>query len=125
MREHDEEFRRRSVTIVIVTFENDFFARGYVEETALSWPLLIDESRETYANYGMLKASFLDIWGLKSWRAYLKEILKGRLPRMSHGDIFQRGGDLLIDPDGIVRLHHVGAGPADRPYVGTILQKIA
>ena len=125
MREHDGEFRRRNVIIVIVTFENDFFARGYVEETSLDWPLLIDESRETYANYGMLKASFLDIWGPKSWRAYLKEILKGRLPRMSHGDIFQRGGDLLIDPDGIVRLHHVGAGPADRPDVGTILQKIA
>lgn len=125
MREHDEEFRRRNVIIVIVTFENDFFARGYVEETSLSWPLLIDDTRETYANYGMLKASFLDIWGPKSWRAYLKEVLEGRLPKMSHGDIYQRGGDLLIGPDGIVRLHHVGAGPADRPAVVTILQKIA
>jgi len=124
LREHDGEFRRRNVIIVIVTFDNDFFARGYVEETSLDWPLLIDESRETYANYGMLKASFLDIWGPKSWRAYLKEVLKGRLPKMSHGDIFQRGGDLLIDPDGIVRLHHVVAGPADRPDVATILNNI-
>jgi len=72
----------------------------------------------------MLSASFLDIWGPRSWWAYLKEILKGRLPKTSHGDIYQRGGDLLIDPDGIVHLHHVGAGPADRPAVETILQKI-
>jgi hypothetical protein len=112
------------VSIVIVTFENDFFARGYVEETSLNWPLLIDESRKTYASYGMLQASFLDIWGPRSWSAYLKEIMKGSLPKSSHGDIFQRGGDVLIDPDGIVRLHHVGAGPADRPDVATIMQMI-
>lgn len=95
-----------------------------MEETSLPWPLLIDENRETYANYGMLTASFMDVWGPESWWAYLKEILKGRLPKESHGDIFQRGGDVLIDPDGIVRMHHVGAGPADRPAVWTILQKI-
>jgi alkyl hydroperoxide reductase subunit AhpC len=124
LRDHEGEFRRRKVSIAIVTFENDFFARSYVEETSLTWPLLIDNSRETYASYGMLKASFLDIWGPRSWWAYLQEILKGRLPKSSHGDIFQRGGDVLIDPDGIVRLHHVGAGPAGRPDVATILQKI-
>jgi hypothetical protein len=124
LRDHEGEFRRRNASIVIVTFENDFFARSYVEETSLSWPLLIDESRETYAGYGMLKASFLDIWGPRSWRAYMQEALKGRLPKSSHGDIFQRGGDVLIDPDGIVRLHHVGAGPADRPDVAGILQLI-
>lgn len=124
MRDHEAEFRRLNVSIVIVTFEDDFFARSYVEETSLGWPLLIDESREAYASYGMLKASLLDIWGPRSWSAYLREILRGRWPKSPHGDIFQRGGDLLIDPDGIVRLHHVGAGPADRPDVATILQRI-
>jgi hypothetical protein len=28
------------------------------------------------------------------------------------------GGDVLIDPGGIVRLHHTGVGPADRPVIG-------
>ena len=125
MRDHEAEFRRLNAIVVVVTFENDFFARRYVEETSLSWPLLIDESREAYANYGMLTASFLDIWGPKSWMAYLTELLKGRLPKESHGDIYQRGGDVLIDPDGVVRMHHVGSGPADRPTVGAILKEIS
>jgi hypothetical protein len=34
------------------------------------------------------------------------------------------GGDVLIDPTGIVSLHHVGAGPADRPAIETIMNKI-
>jgi len=54
----------------------------------------------------------------------LKEMLKGQKLRKPTGDIFQRGGDVLIDPTGIVRLHHVGKGPADRPTVETILHRI-
>lgn len=124
MRDREEEFRRRKVRIVVVTFENDFLARAYAEDTSLTWPLLVDDTRETYRAYGMLSASFWDIWGPKTWWAYLKEILKGERMRKSGGDIFQRGGDVLIDPNGIVLLHHIGAGPSDRPPVESILQKI-
>ena len=124
MRDHEAEFNRLNVKIVVVTFENDYFARSYVAESGLSWPLLIDESRETYKSYGMLSASFWDIWGPKSWWAYLKLILKGERLRKSEGDIYQRGGDVLIDPAGIVRLHHIGKGPADRPAVESILRLV-
>ena len=108
----------------MVTFENDFFARSYVAETSLNWPLLVDDTRETYRNYGMLAASFWDIWGPKTWWVYLKQIMKGERLRKSEGDIYQRGGDVLIDPIGIVSLHHVGAGPADRPAIETILNRV-
>ena len=108
----------------MVTFENDFFARQYVAETALAWPLLIDADRQLYRGYGMLEASVLDVWGPASWGAYAGALMKGQLPKPAHGDIYQRGGDVLIDPGGIVRLHHVGEGPADRPAVETILRKV-
>jgi len=110
--------------IAVVTFENDFFARSYAEETSLAWPLLVDDTRETYRKYGMLSASFWDIWGPKTWWAYLKEFIKGEKLRKSEGDVFQRGGDVLIDPNGIVVLHHIGVGPADRPAVESILEMV-
>ena len=124
MRDREEEFRGRKVRIVVVTFENDFLARVYVEDTGLSWLLLVDDTRETYRAYGMLSASFWDLWGPRTWWVYLKEILKGQRLKKSEGDISQRGGDVLIDPAGIVALHHVGAGPADRPAVKSILKRI-
>ena len=111
--------------MVVVTFEAGFLARQYLEETGLEWPLLVDENRELYRAYGMLEADFWDVWGPRTWLAYLKEMLRGRLPKKSSGDILQRGGDVLIDPGGIVRLHHVGRGPADRPKVNTILQALS
>jgi peroxiredoxin len=122
LREHEDQFARHEVAIVVVTFEHDYFARRYVEETRLAWPLLIDDQREVYRSYGMLAASFWDIWGPASWWAYLKALLKGQHLQKSSGDVFQRGGDVLIDPDGIVRLHHVGSGPADRPPATAIIK---
>lgn len=124
MREYEDEFSGRGVRIAVVTFENDFFARQYVAETGLTWPLLIDAGRDVYRGYGMLAASFWDIWGPATWRAYFQALRNGQTLKKSEGDVFQRGGDVLIDPRGIVRLHHVGSGPADRPAVAEILQHI-
>jgi hypothetical protein len=124
LRDHEEEFGRRNVKIVVVTFESGYLARRYAEDAALSWPLLVDDTRETYRNYGMLSASFWDVWRPKTWWAYLKEIVKGKKIEKSGGDVYQRGGDVLIDPGGTVRLHHVGVGPGDRPTVGELLSRI-
>jgi hypothetical protein len=108
----------------VITFESGYFAQRYVEETSLPWPLLIDDKRETYGKYGFLSASAWDIWGPKNWWIYFKEIAKGGKIRKSEGDIFQQGGDVLVDPNGFVRLHHIGKGPADRPTVEMILKMI-
>jgi len=122
LRRYEESLTELGIKVVVVTFEAGYFARQYVEETNLPWPLLIDENRELYRAYGMLSAGFWDIWGPKTWWAYLKEMLHGRLPKKSTGDISQRGGDVLIDPIGTVRFHHVGQGPSDRPSPAAILR---
>jgi len=72
----------------------------------------------------MLSASFWDIWGPKTCLVYARELIKGNRLVKSEEDIYQRGGDVLIDPQGIVRLHHIGTGPADRPLPETIIRTI-
>lgn len=125
LHDYENEFSRRNAKIVVVTFEEASLARRYVEETRLPWPLLLDENRGMYRNYGMFSASFWDVWGPKTWWVYIEQLMKGQRLKKSAGDIFQRGGDVLIDPAGMVRFHHVGRGPADRPAAGTILGKIS
>lgn len=124
LREHEAKLTELGVAVAVVTFEVGFLARQYVEDSGLTWPLLVDEKRELYRGYGMLAASFWDIWGPKTWWAYLKAVLRGQKLRKSEGDISQRGGDVLIDPAGMVRLHHVGEGPAERPLVAQLLDAI-
>ncbi len=121
LQQFEAEFKSRDVKVVVVTFEAGFLAKAYIEDTNLRWPLLVDTTRDVYRAYDMLEASSWDIWGPGTWWAYLKELTHGRHPRKSGGDISQRGGDVLIDPKGIVRLHHVGRGPGDRPSARLIL----
>ena len=124
MREQKAELDKLNIKVVVVTFENDYFARQYVGETGLQWPVLIDESRKLYRSYDMLAASFLDLWGPRTWLVYIKELLKGQKLQKATNDVHQRGGDVLIDPEGVVQLHHVGRGPADRPAVEAILAMV-
>ena len=105
-----------------MTFETAPIARSYVAEMQFSWPVLIDHDRSLYRGYGMERGRLRDIWGGRTWIAYMKEFARGRLPKYSGGDTLQLGGDVLIDPSGIVRFHHVGSGPGDRPSVGVIVE---
>ncbi len=125
LRDHEEKLSQLNVKIVLVTFEGKDAARKYGDEMALSWPIIIDETRELYHGYGMYSASFWDIWGPRTWFGYFKEMLKGRKVEKTTADIRQRGGDILIDPNGTVQMHFVGEGPADRPDTALIFKIIA
>lgn len=104
-----------------MTFEDAAAARAYVAETGLRWPLLVDADRRLYRAYGMQKARLRHLWGAATFRAYWREARLGRFPRLPRADTRQQGGNVLIDPGGLVRLHHVGRGPADRPLIDTLL----
>lgn len=124
MRQHQDELDALGVRVAVVTFEMRAAAQAYIRETELPWPMLVDASRELYAAYGMEKGSWWDIYGPSAWWIYAKLLFKGRRLKRSHGDYDQLGGDVLIDPFGIVRMHHIGAGPADRPSVAAILERV-
>lgn len=124
MREQEDELERLGVEVAVVTFEAGPLARAYVEDTDLRWPLLVDEDRDVYQAFGMLAASWWDVWGPSTWLAYGRLLLQGKKLVHSDGDTSQRGGDVLVDPGGVVRIHHVGDGPADRPAVEDILTRI-
>jgi hypothetical protein len=122
LQQQRETLRDLGIQVAIVTFETAPVARSYVAETGVGWPVLIDRDRTLYRGYGMAQGRLRDIWGARTWIAYFKEFARGRLPKYSGADTRQLGGDVLIDPAGIVRFHHVGSGPGDRPSVAAILE---
>ena len=125
MRRHGDEIKRLGLAIVVVTFEARERAEEYVRETGLSWPLLIDRKRALYSAYGMWRGRGWAIYGPASWWVYIKLLARGRRLHRPTGDIHQLGGDVLVDPAGRVALHHVGKGPADRPSVAFLFERIS
>ena len=84
----------------------------------------LDLKKTLYHHYGMFSAGLWDLWGPRTWLAYLKLLIKGEKLKASEGDVEQRGGDVIIDPAGFVRFHHIGSGPADRPEISSALKMI-
>lgn len=107
-----------------VTFQPPELGQAYIEESGWPWPMLVDTKRALYAAYSMPRGGFGAIWGPASWWGFLQLIVKGRRLMRPVGDVYQLGGDVLIDPNGAVRLHHVARTPVDRPEVETILRRI-
>ena len=113
--------RELGVRVCIVTFEGEEAARTYAAETETPWPVLSDSRRGLYEAYGMGQLSWRQLAQPSALALYLGEILKGKLPRRPEADPHQAGGNVLIDPAGVVRLIHAGRGSADRPTVQHLL----
>ena len=124
LRQREAELDELDVRVKVITFDADFLAMAYVKKTNLTWPLLQDPEQELYKAYGMTHANWWSIYGLPSIWRYLKLMFRGHMPGKPGKDWSQLGGDVLIDPSGIVRLHHVSTSPHDRPSIGTLLATV-
>ena len=124
MREFESELVEYA-EVKVVTFDSEKLAREYRAKFNLSWPLLLDPELELYRANGMDKGSW---WALASPRRimrYLGDIFSGSLPGKKGKDIRQLGGDIVIDPDGLVQLFHPSQTPHDRPSANDIVELVS
>lgn len=124
LRQQEKRFDELNVKVKVVSFDANFLAIAYIENTNLKWPLLLDTQLELYKAYGMERATWRQIYGVASILKYLKLIFSGQLPGKPGKDYRQLGGNVLIDLQGIVRMHYVSISPHDRPDIDEIFRII-
>ena len=97
----------------------------YQEHHQWSFPIYADPERTAYHVFGLERLSWQRVFSLATLKLYLKLFRKG-LKRQDYGesDIYQAGGDFLIDPNGKILFAHRSEEPADRPSVSTLLKVI-
>ena len=122
--QQEKELEKLNIKVIVITFEPLKSVEFPVAEAGITFPYNVDVERHLYRYYGICKAGFWDLWGPRTWLIYLRLLLKGRKILKSQSDIHQRGGDVLIDPHGIIRYHHIGGGPGDRPDPGGICKLV-
>lgn len=108
--------------MIVVSFDSKPFAQQYIQETHLRWPLILDPKLVLYHGYGMVRGSWWDIYNPLSIGRYISLMIRGKKPGKPGKDWRQLGGDVLIDPARLVRLHHVSEHPHDRPSVESIIK---
>lgn len=120
LRQQEDELNKLNVSVLVVTFGSSPLARAWLEETRVSFPVLLDEERQVYRAYG-LERSWLRSWNLRTTWRYVQLIRAGRRWRGVQGDSTQLGGDFIVDSAGIVRLAYRSHDPTDRPPVSALL----
>jgi peroxiredoxin len=119
------EFDRRRVRIAIVSFSEPAQLMRYQADHQWKFPILADTERSAYRAFGLQRLSWHRVFSLATLKFYLKSFRKG-LVRQDYGenDVYQGGGDFLIDRNGTILFAHRSHDPADRPSVSTLLKAI-
>jgi alkyl hydroperoxide reductase subunit AhpC len=121
LQEHQQELEKLGVEVAVVTFDSEEVARQYVANNHLHWPLLLDIDRAIYRQFGMGSAGWWTLLKPSTLWKYFLLWRKGAKPQKVGSDVHQLGGDVLIDPDGVLRVNHVSEEPHDRPSVESLL----
>ena len=118
--QHQDELERLNVKVLILSFGTFPAAQAWLEETCSPFELLLDPERKVYEAYE-LERSVLRSWNLRTLWRYVRLLASGRRWRGIQGDSTQLGADLILDPDGVVRLAYYSHDPTDRPSVDGLL----
>lgn len=110
--------------IAVITFSAPERIVEYQRERLAPLPVLVDEDRISYRDYGFGRGRISKVWGPKVWLAYVRLLFAGRRFRRPVEDTLQLGGDVVIGADGTIRYLFRSEDPDDRPMVDALLAAV-
>ncbi|MED6294476.1 hypothetical protein CHARACLAT_021413 [Characodon lateralis] len=115
----------RSVQVMVVSFGNVEGAQLWLEGTGCTFKMLMDSQRKVYRSLG-LGSSFSKVLKFGCLMQFSEYSIANRdFPDVPHRlleDIYQLGGDVLLDEMGKVLFSHPSKDPLDRPSLTDVLQ---
>jgi peroxiredoxin len=120
-----DEFHRRGVAIAVVSFAEPAQLIRYQERHRWPFPIFADPKRDAYRAFTLKRLSWFRVFSPATLKLYFKLVREGRA-RTNYGkeDIYQGGGDFLLDRAGNILFAYRSEDPADRPPVEKLLEVI-
>ena len=125
MKATKDQFEARGVSIVVVSFAEPDRLVHYQEHHKWPFIMLADPKRNAYGTFALQRLSWLQVFSPATLKLYWRLRREGK-KRTDYGkdDIYQSGGDFLIDRDGNLLYAHRSRDPADRPAATKLLEII-
>ncbi len=117
-----EEFG--DAAVVLVTFTRPRNLRGFRHRLRLRYPVVADETRDVYRDYGLGRGSWWRIWGPRALLTYARLVRAGRKIERPREDTLQLGGDFVVDRDGRLAYAFRSNAPDDRPPVDALVEAV-
>ena len=119
------EFDRRGVSVVIISFAEPGRLVPYQEQHRWPFTILADPRREVYRAFELKRFSWFRVFSPPVLKSYFKLWRRGLTQEPYRGeDIYQSGGDFLLDSSGNVFYAYRSQSPADRPAPEKLLEEI-
>ena len=119
-------FKDINATVVAITFSSPAEASKLAQELSLPFPLVSDSQKEAYKVFELGSAQWKDFLSPKVLWTFMGRILTGWLPSFGYSkdDLFQLGGDFVVDAKGEVVFAFKSSSPADRPTIQFLLDQL-
>ena len=125
MKAFKDEFDRRGIGIVIISFAGPEALAPYQKHHRWPFVMLADPERIAYQAFALKRLSLLHVFSPSTLRLYIRLLREGKkIQSYRKDDYYQAGGDFLIDHQGHVLFAHRSQNPADRPPVEKLLNAV-
>ena len=125
MREQQATLDAADLQVFVVTFESAKRVGDYQAREPVAFPVLRDPHRDAYCAFGFARNPRRALAMPTTGVYYLRNALRGRLPRLHATDMLQLGGDVVLSAGGDVCWVHASREPADRPSIDDIVRAVS
>ncbi|KAJ8396202.1 hypothetical protein AAFF_G00020690 [Aldrovandia affinis] len=118
----------QSVRVLVVLFGSQEGAMYWLQDTGCKYDMLLDPQKKIYTAFGLGRSCakvfrFNNMLEFAEYKVLNRDF--SQTPPNLFGDIYQLGGDFVLDQGGKVIYSHPSQSPRDRPTVTEILAAIA
>ncbi|XP_029131596.2 prostamide/prostaglandin F synthase-like isoform X2 [Labrus bergylta] len=124
LEKHQRSLDSHSIQVLVISFGCQEGASHWLKETGCQYDMLLDSDRKMYTAFG-LGASLKKVLSFSNMLLYAEYVVDNmEFPRglpSIQDDMFQLGGDFVVDEHGRVLFSYCCQSPIDRPSVEEIL----
>ena len=125
MREHQSEFERRGAKLAAVGLGDFNFARAFIEESGITFPLLIDDERKAYSALELKQANLFHIFRKDNMRRRKEAKAAGHSQHGIKKNPFQLGGSFVFGPGNVDRFVHISGTFSDNAPISALLAALS
>jgi peroxiredoxin len=121
-----ERFREASTNVVAVSQAKPAMLAMFLRHSPQPFPVVCDPDRTTYRAFGLERTSFWSFLRPSVLWGYLRLIFRGSKVLLPYEgeDVYQLGGDFLLDRTGRITYAYRSRTATDRPTIQTLLDAI-
>jgi hypothetical protein len=121
LRAHQTEFEKRGANLAAVGLGDFTFARAFIEQTGITFPLLVDDQRQAYEAMELKEANIFHLLRKDNMVRRKEAKAAGFRQEGIKKNPFQLGGSFVFGPGNFDRFAHISETFSDNAPISSLL----